>query len=484
MNPALIFGFAQQVFQILMQARVAFPAFGRFIDHNLNRVWPNEIPDVYSLTDLFNKDLIEEGFYKDHMAMHGIKEEWVKALSTSQKTICDIYDLVKLYRREEIDYEQLYEKATFLKITPHDLELFIKASEYFPTPNDLVRFAVREVFTPEIVSEYGLDEDIPAEYLAQAKKAGLPDQVAKWAWASHWELPSVSMGYEMLHRGIISKEQLLTLLRTLDIMPGWREKLIEMSYTLPTRVDIRRMYGVGIYDYAKVVKAYEHRGYSPEDAKDLADFAVRYETDEASDLTKSSVVSAYKKSYIDRSTAESYMRDMGIGSDAITFYLDMADYDKNETQLDTISNNLVEQAKEGGLSLDAVRNTLTELNLPQTYIDYILDRIKTEGKIRKKIPTKSDLENWLESGLIDDEFYMASMVLLGYTKDDIIKYLQQFYFRVGEVKRRFLSIEKYQGWLRFNILSNDEFAAIAADMGISDADIGRLIMETQEQNGY
>ncbi|GAH93918.1 unnamed protein product, partial [marine sediment metagenome] len=44
----------------------------------------------------------------------------------------------------------------------------------------------------------------------------------------HWSLPSPSQGFEMLHRGVIDEAELNMLLRALDIMPFWREKLTKV----------------------------------------------------------------------------------------------------------------------------------------------------------------------------------------------------------------------------------------------------------------
>ena len=83
-------------------------------------------------------------------------------------------------------------------------------------------------------------------------KAGLPEEQARNYWAAHWELPSAQMGYAMFQRRIIDHETLVMLLKSLDIMPFWRDKLIEMSYNPLTRVDVRRMYGLGVLSEEEV----------------------------------------------------------------------------------------------------------------------------------------------------------------------------------------------------------------------------------------
>ncbi|GAI28470.1 unnamed protein product, partial [marine sediment metagenome] len=51
-------------------------------------------------------------------------------------------------------------------------------------------------------------DEYPPEYEEAAKKAGLPPEQAENYWASHWVLPSILQGYEMLHRNVIGSEEL------------------------------------------------------------------------------------------------------------------------------------------------------------------------------------------------------------------------------------------------------------------------------------
>lgn len=139
---------------------------------------------------------------------------------------------------------------------------------FFPSPADIIRFGVREVYTPEVREQYGLEQDFPPEITADAEKAAVePEQIMKY-WAAHWELPSALQGYEMLHRGLITEDDLKILLRTLDVMPFWREKLIGISWSVPTRVDVRRFWDMRTIDEARLREVYRAQGYHDKDLDD------------------------------------------------------------------------------------------------------------------------------------------------------------------------------------------------------------------------
>jgi len=119
------------------------------------------------------------------------------------------------------------------------------------------------------------------------------------------------MGFEMLHRGVIDKDELKLLLRALDVMPFWREKLVQISYNPLTRVDVRRMFSIGILDETQVKRAYLDLGYSDEKAEWLKQFTIRYYTPEDStalDEFKNQARGAYSQAYIKHIISEDEYR--------------------------------------------------------------------------------------------------------------------------------------------------------------------------------
>jgi len=93
-----------------------------------------------------------------------------------------------------------------------------------PPISDMIRFAVREVYSPDVRARFGQDDDYPEAFTAKAALHGLSEEDAKAYWAAHWELPSTEQGFRMFHRSLIDKPTLELLLRAKDIMPFWRDK--------------------------------------------------------------------------------------------------------------------------------------------------------------------------------------------------------------------------------------------------------------------
>jgi len=141
-----------------------------------------------------------------------------------------------------------------------------------PGVGDLIRMAVREAFTPEIAEKFGQYEDYPEAITPWLEKQGLSAFWSKAHWAAHWDLPSVMLGYEMLHRGIITEDELKMLMRALDIMPFWRPKLIETSWAVPNRIEIRMMTRYLDMPKEQVMELLGKAGLHPDYRSDAADF--------------------------------------------------------------------------------------------------------------------------------------------------------------------------------------------------------------------
>jgi len=191
---------------------------------------PAKVVPLGDLIQLRVKNRIDEGDFYKWSKENGFDENFADLLRLAQSQYLTGMEYVNLWRRGHITENAVDDHLKHLGLQELDVQLFKKVTEYFPLPGDLVRFAVREVYTPSVVSKFGLMADIPTKYLEEAEKAGLVEEQARNFWAAHWQLPGINQGYEMLQRGEINREELEALFVAADIMPFWREPLLNISY--------------------------------------------------------------------------------------------------------------------------------------------------------------------------------------------------------------------------------------------------------------
>jgi len=300
-----------------------------------------------------------------------------------------------------------------------------------PTISELVtmRLYVREVYTPETVEKFGMLEDLPEKFLEEATKAGLPSEVAKHYWAAHWDLPSVRMGFEMFHRKIIDMDTLKMLMKALDIMPYWRDKLIQLSYSPVTRVDVRRLYRLGVIDEEEVTRRYEDIGYSPEDARLLTEFTVKYEKRDVEEERK-------EMRRLTRSMVARAMREKVISEDALLKYLIRLGYDEKDARIivNTEKARMVREEnretlrylelayREGKIDYATLVAEVAKLPLTSLQYNYYMEKIQQARERNIAVPTVKDIEEFYKKGVITLEQATEMLRTKGYAEEHVQMY--------------------------------------------------------------
>lgn len=454
-----------------------FPPLGRMSQQFQNSKFPNEIPDMFTLADMTAKGIMDGEDYFRYSQQQGFQSGLAHFFLNNAKTHLQAMDCVTAWRRGYIDEDAVDRRLKLLKFDPVDINVIKQISLYFPTPSDLVSFAVREVYSPDIVDKFGQMEGVPDKYLQECQKAGLPQDQAKNYWAAHWNLPSITQGFEMFHRRVIEQDELFMLLKALDVMPFWREKLKDISYNPLTRVDVRRMYGLGVLNADDVYNSYLDIGYSPENAQRMTDFTIAYENDEMNGITRSSLIDSYKDGIITREQLASYLEGLRYTPEVIEYWLEQADYEKTLEDIKIYTKDLTELYQKGAIDISEMRTFLLQADLPAKYIDQVLEKTILAKAPKVKVPTLETLTNWLEQNLIDETYYVEQLRLLGYRDRDIQIYLTQIAEHIDTTDRKFLPIETYKRWFLKYIISQDDFINIMREMKVSEKDINTMIDE-------
>jgi len=255
---------------------------------------------------------------------------------------------------------------------------------FHPGAGDLVRFAVRDTFRPDIVAKYGYDEEFPSGIVPYGVQGGVSEFWMKHYWRAHWELPSVTMGYEMLHRGKITIEEMQTLLKIGDVAPWWIPKMIDISYSPYTRVDTRRLFKDGVISREEVLRNYRDIGYDTEKAEKMTEWTCKAVTGEKKektrDLTESKVLKAYQTGKASTSDTSSALVDLGYDDDEIKLLLALVDYTDEEDDLNGEWKVVKAEYLAGIYTPNTIGDRLNKLQLPQK--QQILWRRQLDREVR------------------------------------------------------------------------------------------------------
>lgn len=387
----------------------ALEPINKEIARNLNKVLQREQLSVNDALEAYHKGVISENEFREILHTYGFNDENINRLVTITKPIISVADIISAYRRGEISQQEYENLLKLHGIDDKTKKYFEIATKVYPSLSDLVRFAVREVFNQSVIERFKYAEDMPTKFIEEAKKVGIDEEYAKMYWYAHWELPSISMGLEMFRRGVITREEFEELLKLHDIAPMWREKIIQILYELPTRVDLRRMYRIGVVDEQYVYQTYLKLGYDPDTAKALTKFTVLTEGDEERSLSKTEILNMFEEGVIDENKALQLIKAIGYSEISAQLILSTKKIEiarkKLKENIDDIKNRYI--ANE--INEDKVHDDLVALGLSESKVMNLLKQFKRE-KIK-------------QSRLLDKDEYIKAFKNKVITIDELLDYL-------------------------------------------------------------
>ncbi len=383
-------------------------------------------------TALLPPDIVVQGIYKGtltkedvdhHLSSAGWDTTTIDLLTKTMRPRASPIEYIAMWLRKEISDTDIDYSIAELGYRPEEIEVFKTLAFYIPPVQDMMRFGVRETFNEEIVSLYGMDEEFANMPVEEAQKLGVSEEWSKHYWRAHWELISILQGFQMLHRGVISQDDMNTLLRTLDIMPYWRDKLTAISYRVFTRVDVRRMYGLKILDRDGVKRSYLDLGYNDEKAEAMTEFTVLYETKSDRDLSKAELLKGYAKRILDRETVKDGILAMGYDADEAEYFLALEDVKIADEETDYQLDLIVAQYRADTIDTSAFIAAIGALNLPAAQQDFIVEREQLRKQSKSKLPTREDIIRWYKAGSLTEDEARTKLGALGYNEDITDLYL-------------------------------------------------------------
>jgi len=465
-------------------AQGLIPPLQTLLSGMFNDLFPNARPDIAMCLTLRHRLQMDETTYYDIMQQNGFPKDWAKAIWEGSYNFFSLGDYCQMYRRTDISRPQFDNLMEQIGVNSWHREQVLRLTEYWPTAPDIVQFAVREVYHPEKRKELKLDDERPAEYMEMAAKIGLSEDFAKDYWASHWQLPSVTAVFEMLHRraikpdgNVFTKADVAKFLSTADYSPQWRDMMTQISYTPLTRVDTRRMYGLGILTRNDVVDNFLDQGYTPENAERMTEFTTVHDNPETTDLTRANVTQSYVHGIIDLDELVSMIGELGYQPKMLNYWVTQAQYQKVKYQVDLRAGLLLDMFLSGGQTLDEYRNSLYQMELPMTFVNQLVDEAIVRKMSVRKTPDISTLKAWLIQGVISQDQFYNKLILLGYSVVDAQNYLTEIALKVDVSRRKYLKIDVYKSWRKLNIYTDKQLIDNLTEQGYGQEDINNILIE-------
>ena len=426
---------------------LGFGGFGRNIQNFFNsKLRPTPLdPQVLAYaqhTGKLNAERIEASF-----ASLGYANDYWNVLYDFYKPKLTVTELLTAEKRiEKLDYD-ITEALKQHGFTDKEIDILRKLSWSYPSPTDFIRFAVREVFTEDKETKEALQAEFPEDIVEHAKKAGMDKDVLMWYWMAHWELPSPTQVYEMLHRlnpevlsvrGKAYKEMGLDLdklktdlktvefyLKQADYDKRWRERLMAISYSPLTRVDLRRIYQLGLIDDKELLARLMEIGYTKADAELLLEFYKTFREEEARLYTKTEIRNLLYYGLINDTEAKVLLQRLGYTEEDAKTLIELWKTKLAEKDMREIQRYIRDAYALGEITRAEAEAELRNAGLSEEVIKIVLDKEDKRRLSSQKLPSASTIVKWLKLGIITKDVAYRLLKRINVAEDVIDYYIKE-----------------------------------------------------------
>lgn len=423
------------------------PAIRTNNEYTQNLLCQYLIPSGPEANSLRSRGLITEPQWRLLVHANGLCEPWQEIIVDGMASVPTIDETNRAFKANYISEETYYDYMRRNGVTSStDIKTFARLGEFIPGPSDLVRFMVRDAFNDDVARVGGLDNGFTTNFKGRAKEwaaaQGMDENQFKYFWRAHWDWPSNTALYEMLHRlrddtpipgsnstaKAVTVEQIRKVLEINDMAPEWVDRLLAISYRPLTRVDARRAFELGDLDREGLRKAFLDLGNSPENA----DILVRFSETSSGPIrakklgyaSTSEVLGWYRDAVISRDVAWDKLRQSGVPDQNIERYLDTEDSRVTAKNRRSVLKAIQGRFNKGEFSAAQVNQALVEAGIDPSRIGEITHQWGVLRDSRYKAPTVKMLCDWWSQGIMTIQEYERRLVNLGYSLVDAARIMQ------------------------------------------------------------
>jgi len=424
-------------------------------------------PHPAPIDNLVRSMIIDPGRATENRAelkKHGFSDLQIDNIILSYYRTVDEGTLRTQFLRGIIDESRLYERMRELGYTDQRSSEIIKTWKVIPGPQDLFFMVAKEAFEPDIYRTLGLDQEFPSEQIKWLEASGISEDWARKYWIAHWDQPSIGQGFEMLHRGVIDDPTLDMLFRAIEMPQFWRDKLTQIAYNPYTRVDTRRMHDLGVLTDEELIRSYMDQGYDSEKALKMANFTIRFNAEGNAQLTRSAILESYSEDLLSHSEAMDLLTEQDYSTDLAAYYLELENFRRDKKLRDQHIDNLREQLLLNQLTPSRVRDELNKLGLRGEKINSLMETWELDRYKYASIPSKSDLDNFLAKNIITEGQYRDYMERHGFSETMITWYLQDL-AQPPAIKGRLPTRANLEEWQQKGLIGFDAFRQEMGKLG-------------------
>ena len=406
----------------------------------LNYLAPYALPTQTGIDTIYMRGLIGESDWECFTRQLGNLPEPARAVRNAGQYLLSPAQIIDLNRRGAIDDGETSRRLRSVGVlqpaqTAGELSALMK---FIPGPSDLIRFMVRDVEVPEVVRAGQLDEGFAQRFngiIPQwARAQGMDESTFLRFWRAHWQYPSNTAIYEMVRRLRpgrvdesleVTKQDALDVLGINDVAPGWREKLLAVSYAVPTRTDLKGGYILDAISREELLEGLQDNGYTGKDAELIASIyddqkrrrkRTLAQTDSA--YTRRGALTDFTKGLLTEAEARQILALLAVPDEVIESAIASAELKRSSMRRYQCLRGIKRQYMIGAGTLKEATAALVRNGFDRKAADDIGSQWECERFTRsKELPHSKNVDLFLR-GIISYPELLARMANLGYSGAD------------------------------------------------------------------
>jgi len=360
------------------------------------------------------------GQMDSYIAETGIPDDLIAGLRELDHPLLSAGNYLDAWNRGDLDLGTMISRLSAAGFETTEINVLLSLAKYIISPNQAVEAANHGAFDDSLAAKYGLDEGMTDVFQKIVRQAGGDSSVAAILWRASRFTPPLSTGLEMLHRlrpgrsgTPFTQDDLASLMKLNGIPSYWAGRLASISYNPLPRLIIRGMYQAGTMNREDVKQAVLDLGFDPSKADAVTDYLCRDAKSTQQGLSRDALIQAYTRGIISRDDAKSGIVAGGMSTDDAEFYLSLADYNIEAQKTDERLKVIQARYVSGAIDEVELSNELNQLNLPSSRMTDLTDLWNIQRNNKIVIPSKSDLDYFLENNIITQDQYVAYLNRLG-----------------------------------------------------------------------
>jgi hypothetical protein len=270
------------------------PEAVKLLTYTINSTCPTGLPTAADAIGASLANAIDETTFGYWVQANDICQAHAAKLRYGERSKPSANELLQLWLRHYLNEGQVDQGLRNLGwIEPAEVAAVKQFAQVLPTPSDLVRFAVRHVFEPDLAKEFGFDDELNPQFVDWHSRLGFGYDVPiidpksgnkynlNWAiaqWWSHWVWPSPTQAVQAGFRFrpdrdrseedddtaalSVDQDAVRLLLRGNDYPPQFRSIIQGLGRPLPGVRQLARAVQGGDVDRGAIYEVFRKQGYS------------------------------------------------------------------------------------------------------------------------------------------------------------------------------------------------------------------------------